>query len=104
MKKIYKHKGYYNGIDAVINCDLPAQAIINNINNGKGEFFTYDDEDEETDEEQYLLEHGGRLDGNFIIVDSVSEKCKDTPFDLLMAQDLSDEYVEVWEFSHTENY
>ena len=23
MKKIYKHKGYYNGIDAVLNCDLP---------------------------------------------------------------------------------
>ena len=98
MKKIYKHKGYYNGIDAVMNCDIPAQAVINNINNGIGEFFTYDDEDEETDDEQYLLAHGGRLDGNIIIVDSVSENCKHTPFDLLMAQDLSDEYVDVWEF------
>ena len=102
MKKIYIHKGYYNGIDAVMNCDIPAQAVIDNINNGIGEFFVYDDEDEETDDEQYLLEHGGRLDGNIIIVDSVSENFKHTPFDLLMAQDLSDEYVDVWEFSHTE--
>ena len=102
MKKIYKHKGYYNGIDAVMNCDIPAQAVIDNINNGIGEFFVYDDEDEETDDEQYLLEHGGRLDGNIIIVDSVSENFKHTPFDLLVAQDLSDEYVDVWEFSHTE--
>ena len=103
MKKIYKHKGYYNGIDAVMNCDIPAQAVINNINNGIGEFFAYDDEDEETDDEQYLLEHGGRLDGYIIIVDSVSENCKHTPFDLLMSQDLSDEYVDVWVFSHTED-
>ena len=102
MKKIYKHKGYYNGIDAVMNCDFEAKAVINNINNGIGEFFVYDDEDEETDDEQYLLEHGGRLDGNIIIVDSVSENFKHTPFDLLMVQDLSDEYVDVWEFSHTE--
>ena len=102
MKKIYKHKGYYNSIDAVMNCDLEPKVVINNINNGIGEFFTYDEEDEETDDEQYLLEHGGRLDGNIIIVDSVSENCKHTPFDLLMEQDLSDEYVDVWEFSHTE--
>ena len=102
MKKIYKHKGYYNGIDAVMNCDLEPKAVIDNINNGIGEFFVYDDEDEETDDEQYLLEHGGRLDGNIIIVDSVSENCKHTPFDILMVQDLSDEYVDVWEFSHTE--
>ena len=102
MKKIYKHKGYYNGIDAVMNCDIPAQAVIDNINNGIGEFFVYDDEDEDTDDEQYLLERGGRLDGNIIVVDSVSENCKHTPFDLLMLQDLSDEYVDVWEFSHTE--
>ena len=102
MKWIYKHKGYYNGIDAVMNCDLEPQAVVNNINNGIGEFFTC--EDDETDDAQYLLEHGGRFGGNFIIVDSVSEKCKETPFDLLMTQDLSDEYVEVWEFSHTENY
>ena len=96
MKWIYKHKGYYNGIDAVMNCDLEPQAVVNNINNGIGEFFTC--EDDETDDAQYLLEHGGRFDGNIIIVDSVSENCKYTPFDLLMAQDLSDEYVEVWEF------
>ena len=102
MKKIYKHKGYYNGIDAVMNCDIPAQAVIDNINNGIGEFVVYDDEDEDTDDEQYILEHGGRLDGNIIIVDSVSENCKHTPFDILMSQDLSDEYVDVWEFSHTE--
>ena len=100
MKKIYIHKGYYNGIDAVMNCDLEPKAVINNINNGVGNFFTC--EDDETDDEQYLLEHGGRLDGNIIVVDSVSENCKHTPFDLLMAQDLSDEYVDVWEFSHTE--
>ena len=101
MKKIYKHKGYYNGIDAVMNCDLEPKAVVANINNDIGNFFTC--EDDETDDEQYLLEHGGRLDGNIIIVDSVSEKCKDTPFDLLMSQDLSDEYVDVWVFSHTED-
>ena len=49
MKKIYKHKGYYNGIDAVMNCDILAQAVINNINNGIGNFFTC--EDDETDDE-----------------------------------------------------
>ena len=101
MKWIYKHKGYYNGIDAVMNCVLEPKAVVNIINNGIGEFFTC--EDDETDDAQYLLEHGGRFDGNIIIVDSVSENCKYTPFDLLMAQDLSDEYVDVWEFSHTED-
>ena len=100
MKKIYKHKGYYNGIDAVMDCDLEPKAVINNINNGIGEFFTC--ENDETDDEQYLLVHGGRLDGNIIIVDSVSENCKHTPLGLLKRQDLSDEYVDVWEFSHTE--
>ena len=100
MKKIYKHKGYYNGIDAIMNCDIPAQAVINNINNGVGNFFTC--EDEETDDEQHLLDNGGRLDGYIIVVDSVSEICKQMPFDLLMAQNLSDEYVDVWVFSHTE--
>ena len=100
MKKIYMHKGYYNGIDAVMNCDLEPKAVINNINNGIGNFFTC--EDEETCDEAYLLEHGGRLDGFIIIVDSVSENYKHTPFDLLMSQDLSDEYVDVWVFSHTE--
>lgn len=101
MKKIYKHKGYYNGIDAVLNCDLPPQAVINNINNDNGNFFTC--EDDWIDDEQSLIDIGGRLDGNIIIVDSVREICKNAPFDLLMAQDLSNEYVDVWEFSHTED-
>lgn len=101
MKKIYIRKGYYNGIDAVMNCDLEPRAVVNNINNTIGNFFTC--EDEETCDEGYLLEHGGRLDGFIIIVDSVSENYKHTPFDLLMSQDLSDEYVDVWVFSHTED-
>ena len=100
MKKIYNHKGYYNGIDAVMNCDLEPQMVISNINRGIGNFFTCEDE---TDDEQHLLDNGGHIDGNIIVVDSVREICKRTPFDLLMAEDLSDEYVDVWEFSHTED-
>ena len=100
MKKIYTHKGYYNDLDAVINCDLEPKEVVTNINNGVGNFFTC--EDEETCDEGYLLEHGGCLDGYIIVVDSVSEICKQMPFDLLMAQNLSDEYVDVWVFSHTE--
>ena len=101
MKKIYKHKGYYNGIDAVLNCDLPPQAVITNINNDNGNFFTC--EDDWTDDEQHLIDIDGRIDGNIIIVDSVREICKNAPFDLLLTQDLSNEYVDVWEFSHTED-
>lgn len=99
MKKIYNHNGYYNGIDAVMNCDLEPQIVINHINGGLGNFFSCSDE---TDDEAHLLEKGGRIAGNFIVVDSVSEICKHTPFDLLVNEDLSDEYVDVWEFSHTE--
>ena len=100
MKKIYTHKGYYNDLDAVMNCDLEPKEVVTNINNGVGNFFTC--EDEETDDEQHLIDNGGRIEGNIIVVDSVSEICKQMPFDLLMAQNLSDEYVDVWEFSHTE--
>ena len=84
-----------------LNCDLEPKEVINNINGGVGNFFTC--EDEETDDERHLIDKGGRIEGNVIVVDSVSEICKQMPFDLLMAQNLSDEYVDVWEFSHTED-
>ena len=100
MKKIYKHKGYYNGIDAVMNCDLEPQMVISNINRGIGNFFTCEDE---TDDEEHLLNKGGRIAGNIIVVDSVREICKQTPLSLLVTEDLSDEFVDVWEFSYTED-
>ena len=100
MKKIYNHKGYYNGLDAVIYCDLEPQVVINYINYGIGKFFTCENE---TDDEEHLLDNGGRIAGNIIIVDSVREIYKQTPLKLLVMEDLSDEFVDVWEFSHIED-
>lgn len=100
MKKIYKHKGYYNGFDAVMSCDLEPQVVINHINYGIGKFFTCEDE---TDDEEHLLNNGGRIAGNIIIVDSVRETCKQMPLKLVLMEDLSNEFVDVWEFSHTED-
>ena len=31
MKTIYKHKGYYNGIDAVMNCDLTQKQSLTTL-------------------------------------------------------------------------
>lgn len=92
--KTYFHKGYFNGIDAVMLSGRKPKEVINDIEKGVGCFYTCSDEcADETD----LLEDGGKKTGKYIVVDSVSERCNRTPLDLLMNEDLSDEFVDVWE-------
>lgn len=95
--KTYLHKGYFNGIDAVMLSDRKPEEVINAIEKGAGCFYACSDGcADETD----LLEDGGKKMGKYIVVDSVSERCNHTPLDLLENEDLFDEFIDVWELDN----
>ena len=92
----YKHLGYYNGIDAVMMSGLDPDEIIQKINNGIGQFYSVSDEGT-------LDENGNNgvikfsKDKRYAVTYSVSNIAEHTPLDLLCEQDISDEFIDVWE-------
>ena len=92
----YKHLGYYNGIDAVMMNGLDPDKIIQMINGGIGQFYTASDE-------CTIDENGNNgvikfsKDKKYAVTYSVSNIAEHTPLDLLSEQDLSDEFIDVWE-------
>lgn len=93
---VYKHLGYYNGIDAVMMDGLEPDKIIQMINDGIGQFYTASDE-------CTIGENGNNVvikyskDKKYAVTYSVSNISQHTPLDLLSEQDLSDEFIDVWE-------
>lgn len=96
----YKHLGYYNGIDAVMMDGLDPDKIIQMINGGIGQFYTVSDECTIV---LHSCENGNNgvvkfsKDKKYAVTYSVSNIAEHTPLDLLSQQDLSDEYIDVWE-------
>ena len=93
---MYRHIGYFNGIDAVMVDGLDPETIVNKINDCKLKFNPVDDSD--------IINKGDLYgnfkysdDGKYLVVYSVSNISQNTPFDILVNQDLSDEYVDVYE-------
>ena len=93
---MYRHIGYFNGIDAVMVDGLDPETIVNKINDCKLKFNPVDDGDIIHKDDLY-----GNFkysdDGKYLVVYSVSNISQNTPFDILVNQDLSDEYVDVYE-------
>ena len=93
---MYRHIGYFNGIDAVMVDGLDPETIVNKINDCKLKFNPVDDSDIIHNDDLY-----GNFkysdDGKYLVVYSVSNISQNTPFDILVNQDLSDEYVDVYE-------
>lgn len=92
----YKHLGYYNGIDAVMMNGLEPEKIIKMINDGIGQFYTVSDECTIDENENNGVIKFSK-DKKYAVTYSVSNIAEHTPIDLLSEQDLSDEFIDVWE-------
>lgn len=93
----YKHLGYYNGIDAVMMDGLDPDKIIQMINDGIGHFYTVSDECTIIDENGNNGVIKFSKDKKYAVTYSVSNIAEHTPLDLLSEQDLSNEFIDVWE-------
>lgn len=98
----YKHVGYYNCLDAVMQYDLSADEIVENMNNGIGLYYTSGDDADETYDESYFdypkdcgISAKKTSDGEYLVRCDDCSNFENIPIDLV-GENARDMFIDIY--------